>query len=98
MRPVEDETEVRAAAYRALRRAVDTEPFVDEKEYTYDSPYAYASFAAFKDQTLAVDERRRPAFEAREADLRIHFERAADLVDGEFRFSHASRMNLLRRT
>jgi ubiquinone/menaquinone biosynthesis C-methylase UbiE len=97
MRPVDDETEVRAAAYRALHRAVDIGLFAEETEYSYDSPYAYASFEALKAQSLAVDEARRRAFEARESELRAHFERAAERVDGEFRFSHPSRLNLLRR-
>jgi ubiquinone/menaquinone biosynthesis C-methylase UbiE len=97
MRPVDDETEVRAAAYQALHRASEKGPFVEEKEYRYDSPYAYASFETLKERSLAVDESRREAFEAREAELRVHFERAAERVDGEYRFSHPNRMNLLRR-
>ena len=97
MRPVDDETEVRAAAYRALARAQAGGLFAQIQEYAYDSPYAYASFEALKDQVLAVDARRRAAFEAQEADLRARFETLAEHSSDGFRFSHPSRLNLLRR-
>ncbi len=102
MRPVDDETEVRAAAYRALARARAPAQsgglFTEVREYAYDSPYAYASFEALKDQVLAVDERRRAPFEAQEADLRARFETLAEHSSEGFGFSHPSRLNLLRRS
>jgi ubiquinone/menaquinone biosynthesis C-methylase UbiE len=97
LRPVEDETEVRAAAYRAIRQAVARGIFSEEQEYTYESPLDYTSFEAFKDAMLAVDGRRRLAFEAQEPALRTRFEETAERHEGAYRFTHPSRLNLLRK-
>ena len=98
LRPVEDETEMRAAAYRVLEEAVAQGNFAELREYAYASALEYASFEAFKDATLAVDARRRDAFEAQEAALRERFEETAEHHDGGYRFTHPSRLNLLRGT
>lgn len=97
MRPVDDETEVRAAAYGALRRALANETFTQLREYTYDSPYTYESFEDLKDRMLAVDEARRTAFEAHEGDLRTQFEQVAVRTEQGFVFTHPNRLNVLQR-
>jgi ubiquinone/menaquinone biosynthesis C-methylase UbiE len=97
MRPVDDETEVRAAAYAALRHAADGPDFKQIREYSFATDYCYASFEAFKDSVLQVDGSRRAAFEAHEAQLRMHFERTANRTEGGYGFTHPKRLNLLKR-
>lgn len=97
MRPVDDETEVRAAAYGALGRAAAGPRFEEIREYGYDSVYSYGSFEELKAQVLRVDETRRAKFEALEASLREGFERTAARRDEGYCFDHPNRLNLLRR-
>jgi ubiquinone/menaquinone biosynthesis C-methylase UbiE len=97
MRPVDDETGVRGAAYSALQRAVAGGTFTQLRECTYDSPYTYASFDDLKDRMLAVDEARRAAFEAHESGLRAQFERGAVRTEQGFVFTHPNRLNLFQR-
>ena len=97
VRPVDDETEVRAAAYAALRRAADGPAFEEVREYSFATEYRYASFAAFKDAILQVDRSRQPAFESHEAELLAQFDRTAEHTDSGYRFTHPKRLNLLKR-
>lgn len=97
LRPVDDETEVRAAACGALQRAIAHETFTQLREYTYDSPYTYRSFEDLKDRMLAVDEARRTAFETHDTVLREEFERGAVRSEQGFAFTHPNRLNLLQR-
>jgi len=97
VQPVDDETEVRAAAYAALKRAADGPAFEEVSEYIFATEYRYDSFAAFKDAVLQVDGSRRAAFESREPELRDQFERTADRSCGGYAFTHPKRLNLLKR-
>jgi SAM-dependent methyltransferase len=97
MRPVDDETEVRAAAVSALRRAAGGPDLEEIREYEFATHYCYASFDAFKDGVLQVDASRRAAFEAQEAQLREGFERTAEQTADGYRFTHPKRLNLLER-
>lgn len=97
VRPIEDETEVRARAYDALK-AARAGPELDEvEELFYRAPFREKSFEAFRDSMIAIDPRRRPAVEAQEASLRQAFLAAAEQRDGAFWFEIPSRLNLLRR-
>jgi len=85
MRPVDDETEVRRAAYAALREAC------------YLTTYRYASYEDFKAEMVTVDPARRGAFEAHDAELRRAFaELGAREPDG-YAFPHPNRVNALKR-
>jgi len=97
MRPVDDETEVRATAYAALRHAADGPAFEEICEYGFATDYCYASFEAFKDGVLQVDDSRRAALELHEAQLREDFERTADRTEAGYSFTHPKRLNLLER-
>ncbi len=97
MRPVDDETEVRAAAYAALRRAANGPTFEEFREYNFATDYCYPSFEAFKDGVLQVDGSRRAALELHEAQLREDFERTADRTERGYSFTHPKRLNLLER-
>ena len=96
-RPVDDETEVRAAAYAALRRAADGPAFEEIREYSFANDYRYESFEAYKDAFLQVDPSRRAVFEVHEPRLREGFERTARRTKDGYGFAHASRLNLLKR-
>jgi ubiquinone/menaquinone biosynthesis C-methylase UbiE len=97
MRPVHDETEVRAAAYGALRRAAEGPAFEEIREYSFAADYCYESFEAYKDAFLQVDQTRRATFEMHEPRLRKDFERTARRVEDGYSFIHANRLNLLKR-
>jgi SAM-dependent methyltransferase len=97
VRPIEDETEVRARAYDALM-AARAAPELDEvEEFFYRAPFREKSFEAFRDSMVAIDPRRRPAVEAQEASLRQAFLAAGEQRDDGFWFEIPSRLNLLRR-
>jgi ubiquinone/menaquinone biosynthesis C-methylase UbiE len=97
MRPVDDETEVRAAAYAALRRAAEGPTYQEIREYSFASDYCYESFEAFKESVLRVDSSRRANFERHEPRLREAFERTARPAANGFSFTHPKRLNLLKR-
>ncbi len=97
VQPNEDETVVRAKAYEAIRAAVAAGLLAEALELIYDAPYKIADFAAFKDAVIAVDEARRPRFEAKEAELRAAFEATAERRDGGYVLDQPSRLNLLRK-
>ena len=98
VRPVEDETEVRAKAYEAVQGAAADGRLEQERELCYEAPLKHRSFADFAAGLIAVDARRRPRVEAAETVLRASFESAAEQRDGAFWFYQPCRLNLLRRT
>jgi len=97
MRPVDDETFVRAKAAEALSAAAQGAAFTEEREERYAAPFQYESFAACKANSLSIDDSRRAAFEARESALAEGFEAIAEQRDGAYWFDQPSRLNLLRR-
>ena len=94
---IEDETVVRAKAYEAVRAAVAGGLLAEQLELVYEAPYKIADFAAFKEAVIAVDEARRPRFEALEDELRPAFEAAVERCDGACFLYQPSRLNLLRK-
>ncbi len=97
MRPVEDETFVRARALEAIEAAAAGRALSAERAVFYDAPYSYESYAAFRDGLIAVDETRRPRLEAMETDLKTAFEEAAEQRDGAYWFTQPCRLDLLRK-
>ena len=71
MRPVDDETEVRALAQAALERATGFER-VDTIHYS--GTIRLDRFEAFRDMVIAADPERAARFATLEADLRVRFE------------------------
>ena len=47
-RPIDDETEVRAAAYRAIGDAIGEGRLRQEAELVYDAPIPYADYESFR--------------------------------------------------
>ncbi|RDD61161.1 class I SAM-dependent methyltransferase [Ferruginivarius sediminum] len=95
VQPVEDETEVRAAAYAALGRAAAQTGWHLMHESEYAAPVRYASFQAFRDNIVAVDPAREPAVERHEAAMRARFEASARQADGAFWFDQPCRLTVL---
>jgi len=96
VRPVDDETRVRAAAYDALRAAGEGPALRWESELFYDAPSRYPDFDAFRDGMEAVDPDRATLFEAREEELRAAFERLGQRTAEGWEFGQPMRVNLLR--
>ncbi|WP_340117750.1 class I SAM-dependent methyltransferase [Pelagibius sp. 7325] len=95
MRPVEDETEVRARAYDAVKAA--GKDLGEEAEFVYRAPFRVKSVEAFLKGLVAVDPARRDAVAGRQESLREAFLAAAEQRDDGFWFEIPSRLNLLRR-
>jgi hypothetical protein len=97
MKPVNDETEVRAAAYAEIARARDY-GFDAVREARFLQPRRIESFESLRDASIAIDPKRRERMAAHEADLRRSFERLATrLPDGSWELIQPMRVNLLCR-
>jgi SAM-dependent methyltransferase len=97
LRPVDDETAVRAAARAAVGRA-DAHRFTHEREVRFDAPVVHADFAGFRDRVVLADAARAAAFARLQDELRGRFERTAERTDDGFRFWQPMRVDVLRRT
>ncbi len=98
VKPIEDETRVRAKAYEAVQQACKAESLTEREEFVYRAPHRLPGFAAFRDGLVAVDPARRAAVGNHEESLRQAFMAAAEQRDGAFWFEIPSRLNLLQRT
>ncbi len=97
MQPIDDETEVRAAAYGEIGRAGDY-GFDAVSETYFLQPRRIESFESLRDAMIAIDPTRRGRFAAMEADMTRDFERLATrLPDGAWELIQPVRVNLFRR-
>jgi ubiquinone/menaquinone biosynthesis C-methylase UbiE len=97
-RHFDDETEVRAAAYRALERAGAADGLQQLGEEFYLTTSAYPNFAAYREQMLRVDPARERSFREQAAVIEEEFERLAERDGkGRFRLDQPMRVNWLRR-
>jgi SAM-dependent methyltransferase len=97
LRPVDDETEVRAAAHAAIGRAAE-HGLRHEREERFDSEVVHSDFASFRDRVVLADAARAERFAPIEDDLRARFEATAERTeDGGFAFRHPMRVDVLRR-
>jgi len=95
LRPIDDETAVRAAALDALRRAADGGPFTLVTEREVAMTVTFADLAAVRARTVSVDPTRAPVFDRLEPRLRDAFERLGRPVDGGRAFDQPFRATLL---
>lgn len=95
-RRIEDETEVRAAAYQALRKAVGAR-LREAREEIYLTPFKFADFEAFARRMVAVDPARAPTVERLRDVLRVEFERLGRREADGIAFDQPCRANLLVR-
>lgn len=97
LRPVDDETEVRAAAHAAIGRA-ERHGLRHERELRFDSEVEHRDVASFLDRVVLADAERARALSGIEDDLRTRFEATAERgADGTFRFRQPMRVDVLRR-
>lgn len=98
MKPVHNETKVRAKAYEALQ-AADNLGFTVEDEFTYIHPAVHKSFTHFKERMLRVNPEREDSFAKLEGKLQKAFDtlgKPADAKDGGgFTFDQPMRVNVL---
>jgi len=94
MRPVHDETVVRAAAYATVQ---DAHKFglSPVQEFTYLHPARHIDFAHFKERMLRINPDRADDFARLESDLEAAFQRLGTPGDGGVIFDQPMRVNLL---
>lgn len=96
VKPVDDETAVRAHAYGVLTAAARL-GFVHEREFTYIHTVRHADFESFRDRVVAADHQREELFRQRDAELRALFHKLGTPCDGGLCFDQPTRVNLLRK-
>ncbi len=94
-RLVEDEEEVRAAAYAAVKRAVAAGLFTERAEVIYLNPVRMDSYDAFAARMGLIDPERKAKVAAVEALLHTRFHELADRRDGAFFFDQPARLSIL---
>ena len=98
-RAVDDETEIRAKAYEAIKDAsTGAIGLKAEKELTYIHTIESASFEAFRDRHIRVDPARAAVFERDEAKLRELFHKLGKPSANGFAFDQPIRVNILIKT
>ena len=94
--PIDDETSVRVAAHDAIRNAI-ARGFTQVREIFYQTAYHYPDFAAFKENVIRIEPRRRDLFAAIEGKLYEAFDRLGVAEDSGMRFEQPMRVNLLKK-
>ena len=97
LRPLEDETAVRAHAYEILLGSARTCGLEPARELTYASRVEVASLEAAIERLLAANPERAAGLEARRPELERRFAATAETVAGGFAFTQPMRLNHLRR-
>lgn len=95
MRPVEDETEVRALAYAALQNAGPKLELIEERVYA--APMRYDSFAALEKETIAVNPQRQKMLDQNRELVTELFEQNAEKDEDGYHFTQPSRLMRFRR-
>ncbi len=93
-KPLVDETDIRAAAYGAIKRAGAC-ALEEIREVTYIHKIRHRNFEKFRDSKITVDASRRKIFDEKADQLSALFERLGDKEDGGLTFDQPMRINLL---
>lgn len=93
-RLVNDETEIRGAAYEALAGA---DGWRLETELAYRHRTSFASYDEWKRAMIDGVPKRQGIFDRADAQIRSRFESEADIENGRLAFDHLYRVNLLRK-
>ncbi len=96
MRPVHDETAVRAKAHDAIKNAA-AHGLEQAREIHHVNPIPIRDFEAFRERTVRVNPETAPRFENHEDALREAFERLGTLEGEERVFDQPMRINMLIR-
>lgn len=97
VRAIEDETEVRAAAYKALQSLSACSGWSALSETLYTASVAYASFATFCERLVAVDDGRGATVDALRSFLSERFTSLGRQGDRGWLFDQPMRANLFER-
>lgn len=94
--PIHDETEVRAAAYAAIK-AAELAGLQEETELVYLHRVVHPNFEAFRERMLAINPDRRELFAANEETLRATFQGLGEATEDGRAFDQPMRVNVLRK-
>jgi len=94
-RPFNDETAVRAAAYRVIQDSA-TLGFQEEHETIYATDVSFADFEAFRENSTSINPAREAYFEAHDEELRRRFESCAQHRADGWHLCQYIRVNVLR--
>ena len=97
LRPLEDETAVRARAYEVLLGGARTCGLEPARELTYASRVEVASLDEALGRLLAANPERQSGLGAKRPELERRFAASAERVAGGFAFAQPMRLNHLRR-
>ena len=96
LRPIEDETEIRAAAQGAIRAAVAAGAFTCARDVTFDRRESFADSDAFFARVATVDPARADTIRERRATVEAAFAAAAQRdADGRFSLVQPLRVHVL---
>ena len=93
-RLVNDETEVRTEAYRALGGLTG---LAEIAETMYRATRSFVGFEQWRAEQFDMDAKRRARYEAQPEEIRRRFEANADRRDGQLGFEQVSRVNLFQK-
>lgn len=97
IRPVHDETAVRAHAYRVLKERAAACGLEELWERVHLHGVCHADYEAFRDRIVGINPETAPAFAAKDAEIRDAFNRLGRRSVGGQVFDQPTRVNLLRR-
>lgn len=95
LRPIEDETAIRAAAQAAIAAAVASGALACLRDVTFERHETFADLGAFLGRVTAVDPAREDAIAADPEGIRAAFEAAAARVEGGFGLTQPLRAHVL---
>ncbi|WP_417794904.1 methyltransferase domain-containing protein [Terasakiella pusilla] len=97
LKPVDDETYVRARALEAIKRHDEAE-LVWVEEYVYNHPVQRKSYEEMRDKMIGPNPEREAIFDVKDDEIREAFGRLGTLKeDGYTYFDQPTRMNLLQK-
>jgi len=95
MRPIDDETYVRAEAYKSIKRSLGT-LFTEYREITYLHIVKHTDFDEFEEEMSRISPDRDALFQVKRGQMRDAFVRfGTELPDGRTAFEQPMRVNLL---
>jgi ubiquinone/menaquinone biosynthesis C-methylase UbiE len=97
IRPVHDETDVRAHAYRMLKEKTAAAGLVEVWERVHLHGVLHADYEAFRDRIVGINPETAAAFAAKDAEMREAFPRLGRRVGDGRLFDQPTRVNLFRR-
>ncbi|QIN81877.1 methyltransferase domain-containing protein [Rubrobacter tropicus] len=96
LRPVEDETEVRTAAQYALRQAVESGAFEQQRRVDYLRRELFEGLEQFLARVVAVDPARAPVVAENRPEIEAAFRLHARVADGRTTLEQPMRAHVLR--